>query len=206
MLATAPPRLVRISDRVRTDGMKVNMDTFGMKIWMTGAVTTIAWMGPASGKSAMNSSWYEVNDGVMGGLSQSLAEYTDEGDLRFSGVVSFENNGGFASIRNNAGFLQLEGSDGIRLRVKGDGKKYQFRVRTSRQFDGVSYKNAFETVKGKWIVLKLKWSDFSATFRGRKVPNAPKLSPEAIEQIGFLIADKQEGAFELLVGEMEPAP
>lgn len=173
---------------------------------MTGAVTTIAWMGSASGKSAMNSSWYEVNDGVMGGLSQSLAEYTDEGDLRFSGIVSFENNGGFASIRNSAGFLQLERSDGIKLRVKGDGKTYQFRVRTSRKFDGVSYKHAFKTMKGEWNELNLKWSDFSATFRGRKVPNAPKLVPGAIEQIGFLIADKQEGAFALMVRGIEALP
>ena len=150
--------------------------------------------------------WYVVNDGVMGGLSQSRAVAMEDGSLVFTGVVSFENNGGFASIRRSAGLFALDGSRGIKLRIKGDGKSYQFRVRTSKQFDGVAFKHDFSTVKGEWCEIELKWTDFTATFRGRQVPNAPELKAAAIDQIGILIADKQEGPFELRVGHIEKTP
>ena len=45
-------------------------------------------------------SWRIVNDGVMGGLSDSQIEWNEEkGTLSFSGNVSLENYGGFASTR-----------------------------------------------------------------------------------------------------------
>ncbi|MDF7823292.1 CIA30 family protein [Pontiellaceae bacterium B12227] len=151
----------------------------------------------------MNEGWYAVNDGVMGGLSQSRAEQIDGSSLRFSGIVSFENNGGFASIRRSAEIFELEDSMGIRLRIKGDGKNYQLRFRTSQRFDGVAYKHDFSSVKGAWSEVELMWSDFVATFRGRAVPGAPALSASAIEQVGFLIADKQEGVFSLDIASLD---
>ena len=43
--------------------------------------------------------WYVINDDVMGGISRSEVKLQDEGYVNFHGVVSPENNGGFASIR-----------------------------------------------------------------------------------------------------------
>ncbi|RLT33047.1 MAG: hypothetical protein DWI54_00995, partial [Chloroflexi bacterium] len=43
-------------------------------------------------------SWYSVNDGVMGGVSESAMTATSNGTAIFSGVVRFENNGGFATV------------------------------------------------------------------------------------------------------------
>ena len=48
--------------------------------------------------------WTIVNDGVMGGLSSSEIIETEEKTLIFSGLVSLENNGGFASVRYNDNF------------------------------------------------------------------------------------------------------
>ena len=39
--------------------------------------------------------WTAQNDGVMGGVSSGKAGI-DDGELHFSGVLSLENNGGFA--------------------------------------------------------------------------------------------------------------
>lgn len=43
--------------------------------------------------------WRIVNDTVMGGRSQSSVTDIDDGLLRFSGLISLENQGGFASTR-----------------------------------------------------------------------------------------------------------
>ena len=86
-----------------------------------------------------------VNDGVMGGLSRSKIVYTDSNTAIFKGTVSLENKGGFASTRTILHPYNLDGHNGILLRVKGDGKIYQFRLRTNNRFDGVSYRYQFAT-------------------------------------------------------------
>jgi monofunctional biosynthetic peptidoglycan transglycosylase len=146
--------------------------------------------------------WSVVNDDVMGGMSQSRAILTDRKTLRFSGDVSLENNGGFASIRHVSHPFGIGTDEGIRLSIKGDGKKYQLRVRTSDWYDGVAYKADFTTLKGEWKDLMIPWSDFTATFRGQPVPGAPALKGDEIRQIGFLIADNQAGTFELEIADI----
>ena len=147
--------------------------------------------------------WMVVNDGVMGGMSESRTKVSEHGTLVFTGNVSLENNGGFASIRHGAEPFGLERGKGIMLRVKGDGKKYQLRVRTSDRFDGMAYKVDFETKKDAWLEFRFPWNVFTATFRGRTIEDAPSLKPLNIRQIGFLIADKQEGSFELEIQTLE---
>ena len=141
--------------------------------------------------------WYAINDGVMGGISQSRAVKTDRDTLLFAGTVSLENNGGFASIRHDADAFGIGPGDGISLRVKGDGKTYQLRVRTSDRFDGVAYKAEFGTQPDVWQDIHLPWKRFAATYRGREVNGAPALQGDRIRQVGFLIAGKQEGTFKL---------
>ena len=62
----------------------------------------------------------------------------------FRGVVSLENGGGFASVRSEPQDHDLSTFDGLVLKVRGDGKRYRFRLRTSRAFDGVSYQAPLE--------------------------------------------------------------
>jgi len=140
--------------------------------------------------------WRIVNDGVMGGISQSVMLAGDSATAIFQGNVSLENNGGFASVRMMSREFNLDGYEGIEIRVRGDGKKYQFRIRVDNRFDGISYRHIFETNKGQWMLIRLPFSDFVPTFRGRILDEDP-LSPDQIQQVGFLIADKQEGNFKL---------
>ena len=75
------------------------------------------------------SEWRIVNDGVMGGISKSSLLLTSSGHGKFAGHVSLANNGGFASIQLNKKIgLTLENKL-ILLRVKGDGKQYEFRIK-----------------------------------------------------------------------------
>jgi monofunctional biosynthetic peptidoglycan transglycosylase len=141
-------------------------------------------------------SWRIVNDGVMGGLSESEMIAGDSASAIFQGNVSLENNGGFASVRTVPRSYDLKGFEGVEIRVRGDGKKYQFRIRVDNRFDGISYRNIFETNKGQWMIIRLPFNEFVPTFRGRILDEDP-LSPDQIQQLGFLIADYQEGKFQL---------
>ena len=147
--------------------------------------------------------WTSVNDVVMGGVSDSLMQVSEDGKGVFAGHLSLENNGGFASVRAPLPENDFTGYDGIVLRVKGDGKCYNFRVRTDMLFDGVVYRQEFDTVAGKWMDVELPFSDFKPSFRGRIVPDAPPLDPSRIFQIGFLISEKQEGSFRLEVESID---
>ena len=142
--------------------------------------------------------WAIVNDGVMGGRSTSDVERTDHGTLRFSGHVSLENNGGFASTRTELGPIDLSAFDGVALRVRGDGRRYQFRLRM-QPGDRIAYEAEFDTEPGEWMEVRLPFDRFRPTFRGRRPVGAPALDPARLGQLGFLIADKREGPFELEV-------
>jgi monofunctional biosynthetic peptidoglycan transglycosylase len=143
--------------------------------------------------------WLIVNDGVMGGLSESSFVLSGLNSAVFSGDVTLENNGGFASVRTRPMQFDLAGHQGIRIRVKGDGKKYQFRVQTNNRFDGVSYQCKFETQKDQWQIITIPFEKCVPVFRGRLLRNVEPISPENVRQLGFLIADGQTGAFQLEV-------
>jgi monofunctional biosynthetic peptidoglycan transglycosylase len=141
--------------------------------------------------------WRIINDGVMGGISQSEIFLSDQGTAIFQGTVSLENNGGFASTRTIPLSYNIGGYKGLVMRVKGDGQKYQARLHTSSRFDGISYRHHFETQPDTWMTIRIPFHDFVPVFRGRILNDVPPISPEQIQQIGFLISDKQAGPFRL---------
>jgi len=145
--------------------------------------------------------WEVVNDVVMGGMSDSKFLVTENGTAVFQGTVSLENYGGFASVRSLPMDYDLTGFDGILLEVKGDGKRYSFRVRTDDTYDGISYQMPFpfDTKKGEWIEIKIPLGQLEATYHGQEVPSAPPMDPSKIRRVGLLISDKQAGQFRLEV-------
>ena len=138
--------------------------------------------------------WRIVNDGVMGGLSSSTFSLNKEGRGVFKGTVSTENYGGFASVRYYTKKIKLDGQGFISIKVKGDGKNYQFRIK-HKQSDYYSYINTFST-SGQWEEIKLKLDDFYPGSRGRKL-DIPNFDKNSIEQISILIANKKNERFEL---------
>ena len=140
--------------------------------------------------------WRVVNDGVMGGISTSSLMLTDAGHGQYSGHVSLENNGGFASIQLNTTIKLPEEKQFVVLRVKGDGKNYEFRLKGEIS-QSESYVHPFAT-SGEWENIKLRISEFYPQFRGRKL-NSPNFNFDRIEQLCFLIANKQEEDFKLLI-------
>ena len=143
--------------------------------------------------------WMVVNDGVMGGISESRLSLDQQGFLVFEGWVSLDYGGGFASVRSILNRLDADPYDGILIRFKGDGKSYQLRLWQGDRMDGVAYFRHFETKIGEWEEVFLPFNSFQASYRGRRLPDYPKLDTRRISQLGLMISDKQEGNFRLEV-------
>ena len=73
--------------------------------------------------------WIIVDDVVMGGKSSGTFKLSTEGYGVFEGSVSLENNGGFSSVRYQFEKTLIQESTKIILKLKGDGKQYQFRIK-----------------------------------------------------------------------------
>jgi len=152
-------------------------------------------------QAATNSpAWEVVNDDVMGGVSASQFQVQTNGCAVFSGTVRLENNGGFASVRSAPVRENLTGLTAFVLRVRGDGRRYKFSVRTGAGLDTPLYQCSFTTKPGAWEEHRLAFGDFVPTFRGRVLTDVPPLNPAKVNSVGFLISDKQAGPFRLEIG------
>ncbi|MDZ7843288.1 MAG: CIA30 family protein [Anaerolineales bacterium] len=141
--------------------------------------------------------WRIVNDGVMGGLSRSEIVFSDRGSILFQGTLSLENAGGFASVQAEAPPINWKKFAGLLLRIRGDGRRYQLRLRTDQPNQDLSYRAYFDTHPGKWIEVSLPFEAFQPVSRGQVLDDAPPLTLEMIARIGFLLADQQAGEFKL---------
>jgi len=141
--------------------------------------------------------WRPVNDTVMGGRSRSTAQKAESGPLRFTGIVSLENNGGFASLRSFGPLHDLNAYDGLILRLRGDGKSYYFNLRNSQASAAPNFRLAFDTQSGQWSEVRIPFSQLQAVWRGQNYPYPVTFDPSRIVSMGILIADKQQGPFEL---------
>lgn len=142
--------------------------------------------------------WQIVNDGVMGGRSQSRFIINEDSQLVFSGVLSLANNGGFASVRSRGKPLNLRDEDTISVRVKGDGRKYTLNLYPATRRTAFSYRVDFQTKKDEWITVEAPLSSFRATSFGRPV-GTPPVRASQVNSIGILLGDKQPGAFRIVV-------
>lgn len=146
-----------------------------------------------SSKSTLGN-WRIVNDGVMGGLSEGQLYINEAGHAVFTGAISLENNGGFTSIRYQFDKKNISGKNFGLLRIKGDGKRYQFRVKTNSR-DWFSYIYYFQTTE-EWETIRIPLSQMIPTFRGRKL-DSPSYPAEELSEISILIANKRAENFQL---------
>ena len=143
--------------------------------------------------------WTVVNDGVMGGRSRGSFRRVEDGIL-FTGSTN-TNGGGFSSIRSRSRAFDLGRYEGIRLRVRGDGRTYTVRLSASGSRRGrmqPSFWAEFPTKSGTWQEIDVPFSRFYAQWRGRRMPDA-RLDPRRIDSLGLMIYDKRDGRFEIQV-------
>lgn len=144
--------------------------------------------------------WKIVDDGVMGGLSSSTFRVDKDGNGNFSGIVSTDNNGGFCSVRYFFKPTTLKNQKTFSIRLKGDGKKYQFRVK-SKVNDYYSYVYEFQTTSD-WQTVEIPITEMYASFRGRTL-NLPNYDGSSLEEIAFLVGNKKNESFQLMIDKIE---
>lgn len=144
--------------------------------------------------------WNIVNDVVMGGRSSSNFRINEDGFGVFSGKISLANNGGFSSVRYQFKSIPVTKEDKIKIKLKGDGKNYQIRVKNNSG-NAYSYISTFST-SGEWQEIEINLKDMYPSFRGRKL-DKPNFSHNTIEEVVFLIGNKKNETFELVIDKIE---
>lgn len=146
-------------------------------------------------KESNMSNWRIINDAVMGGKSESTFYLNEDGNGVFEGTVSTENNGGFSLLRHRFEKLNITAYNKVVLHIKGDGKKYQFRIK-SNKYDQHSYVSYFQTTN-EWQLIEISLLELTPTYRGQKL-NMDNYNGEQVEEIGFLIGNNKKEKFKLI--------
>jgi hypothetical protein len=151
---------------------------------------------PLYKSSNRSQTWMVIDDIVMGGVSQSSVSYSKEGYTKFKGNVSTAYNGGFSSMRLRFKTVNIKDAQTVVLRIKGDGKRYQFRLKEQWR-DAYSFIHYFET-NSNWQTIEIPLKEVNASYRGRMLRNI-LFSNSTLEEIGILIGNKTNEPFELLI-------
>ena len=144
--------------------------------------------------------WIIVNDDVMGGLSSCKIRTDEKGNVVFEGLISTANNGGFSSIRLNLDRIDVSANSYFKIKLKGDNKKYQLRIKKNIS-DYYSYVKSFQT-SSEWQTIKIYLKDMQPTFRGRKL-NMKNFIYNYFQQITLLVGNKKNERFKLLIDSIE---
>jgi hypothetical protein len=144
--------------------------------------------------------WRIIDDVVMGGRSNGKFTIDNDGNGVFSGIVSLDNNGGFSSVRYQFNKIKTTKDSRVTIRLKGDGKEYQFRIKDN--FNAYySYITTFKTT-GEWENIVVNLKDLYPSFRGRTL-DAPNYSANSFEEIVFLIGNKKNEPFKLILDRID---
>jgi ribosomal protein L19 len=143
--------------------------------------------------------WYSRTDTVMGGISDSAMQTTETSSALFSGVVRFDNNGGFATVQTDLPSARnLDGYDGLTLRVRGDGKTYGISVRNTNR--AIGYEATFATQPNTWQEVRLPWRIFVPK-RSGDILSGYVLDPSNIRSMRLIISG-QAGPYALEVAKI----
>ena len=142
------------------------------------------------------SNWVIVNDDVMGGVSSCEIRINNDGNGVFEGYISTANNGGFSSIRLNLEKIAVKEGAYFKIRLKGDNKTYQFRVKKNIS-DYYSYIFPF-TTSNEWETITIPLNEMHPSFRGRKL-DMKNFNNNSFEQIMFLAGNKKNEKFKLII-------
>jgi hypothetical protein len=145
-------------------------------------------------KDCVISDWEVVDDVVMGGRSSGNININQSGNAVFHGMVSLENNGGFSMVRYQFKQKDITNYSSIAIRLEGDGKPYQFRVKSNKKHP-YSYIHHFRT-SGTWQTIEIPLMEMVPFYRGKKL-DMPDYEAAVLEEIAFLIGNKRAEAFRL---------
>jgi len=180
------PEVVDTPELVEYEGMKNLVRLISEQIAPTGSKLIFDFTNP---NTDIEETWGAVDDVVMGGVSQSQIRLADDRAI-FTGIVSTDNNGGFASVRtrNFSPPMNLSGYEGIELKVMGDGKRYKFITRCEGKWDGVGYCYSFDTIYDYPTTIRIPFKDLIPVFRAKTVREASQLDSAKIYSMQLMLS------------------
>jgi len=153
--------------------------------------------------------WSSVDDSVMGGISKSTTTWDDtngSGALLFSGLMTTEQNGGFASTLGppDQSLGQVAaGAKALGVNAIGDGRTYVLQLRAGqtgadRWIARFTPSTKPEGTNGNLVSIPLE--SFAPVDRFLR-PTAPRtpFDPATIVQISVYLIDEQIGNFRLAI-------
>lgn len=146
--------------------------------------------------------WRAINDGVMGGRSSGGPSQSD-GFMVFDGIIN-TNGGGFSSIRRSAEPGDMAGTDGMIMRVRGDGRGYKLSLRTNARFRfrPIAFQAPIPvTSSGEWQNVFVSFDDLRPSIFGRPLRGA-EFDVSEVREIGVIISDGIDGPFRLDIAQM----
>ncbi len=142
--------------------------------------------------------WKALGDKVMGGRSDGTVVSSDEGHGCFYGTVRLDNGGGFASAKADLpNKVDASRYTGVEFFARGDGKTYKVGLRNSTNRNSVVYQQNFTPDADSWDRIRLPFSDFVPTWRGRILEDVATLDPGDIASLSLFVSGRQVGEFEL---------
>ncbi|CAM9476080.1 unnamed protein product [Discosporangium mesarthrocarpum] len=178
-------------DKWKSDGV----EGMGERLWQSNETGEL--MGPCRGH--MHSQW---------GLSEREAEVApslpDAGFMRFRGNLSLHKSptakvSGFCGARppRRVNALDLELFQGMEMRMRGDGRKYEVNVEVLTTIPDDMYQGYLHLPPGEWVTVSLPFERLLLTGRGQIRLYQRSLDWAKLHSIGFSVADGEEGPFQL---------
>ncbi|MGL4881940.1 MAG: CIA30 family protein [Waterburya sp.] len=180
------PEVVDTPELVEYTGMKNLVKVVSQSI---PAATSKAIFDFTYPNTDLKETWGAIDDVVMGGVSQSNIRLADNKAI-FTGIVSTDNNGGFASVRTRNFEPPIDLSDyaGIELKVIGDGKRYKFITRCEGQWDGIGYCYSFDTVDNLPTTIYIPFEELIPVFRAKTVSEASKFNASQVYSMQLMLS------------------
>lgn len=144
--------------------------------------------------------WDSLGDQVMGGQSDGELICSDEGIGLFQGTVRLDNGGGFSSVKADLPEpVNATDFTGIELLAKGDGKTYKIGLRNRTDRRSIVYQHTFTPATEDWSRIRLPFSDFIPTWRGKTVADAGPLDTRNLASVSLFVSGRQAGEFKLIM-------
>jgi hypothetical protein len=153
-----------------------------------------------------DTSWYAVNDTVMGGVSEGAVEYTND-SMIFEGEVSTANNGGFTSVRSESGSMDLRDFTRVVIRMKSDGQPFTLVFADSPNWWEGQFRYDLEVPKSGWndIEIDMEEFEFFEFMTGYPEPTGEMMmcrDRKEILYVEFMSELFEDGEFRLEVDEI----
>lgn len=139
-----------------------------------------------------DTSWFIVNDGVMGGRSSANGVVDDVG-LTWTGTIVTAG-GGFSSIRGVVDG-ELGGATSLTMRIRTDGRSYELSADDTTAGQGrVTHYQSIDAIGGEWEEVSVALTGMEPRIFGNLVTAEP-FEPDLASQIGVILADGIDGEF-----------